>query len=113
MIVETQTMNGPFLRRRRARKAARRAEAKEIEAATTRMLETHLEDYSTGGPIVGAGVRTGTYQDDSVLEGKQLDAEAALAADQQKTIRTVGVLVIVGVLVLVLKKKPQTVEVKK
>lgn len=105
MILDAETMNGPFLRRRRARRAEKREQAKQIEEETSQMLKDHMESYGTRGPTVGAGVASGTYVDESTIHAQQLDADAQAAADQQRTIRLVGTAVVVGVIILAFRKK--------
>lgn len=104
MIVDLQTMNGmhgPFLRRRRKRREAKREAVRKVEEETSEMV-AKIHDRQNF-LVHGADVATGTHEGNPEHVAARIAAEAA--ATKQ---RSMGLLVLGGgalVVFLVTRKK--------
>lgn len=107
MIIKTtpqnwETMRGPFIRRRRQRRAEKRAQAREIEEQTSRLVDAAYDGYNVNQVVYGADISTGTHEGDPEL------ARMRLAAAQGGGVPMWPLLVGGGlVLVLVMRGKKQ------
>lgn len=82
MIIKTtpqnwETMRGPFIRRRRQRRAEKRAQAREIEEQTSRLVDAAYDGYNVNQVVYGADVSTGTHEGDPELARMRLAAQQA------------------------------------